>query len=141
FAHSVINELEPEIRVLPGSLAARKLLVARVLEYLNHLDSEGAGRGALQREIAMAYYSIANIQGGTMIANTGDSAGALVSLEKARDLILSLPYKAEILAWSSLANVYGQIAAIRVSTRHYGQALENAERSLFYCNAILQKSA
>jgi serine/threonine protein kinase len=55
-AHSVvIFELHDAIQDLPGSTAARKLLVQRGLEYLRKLESNGGARHDLQLELASAY--------------------------------------------------------------------------------------
>jgi non-specific serine/threonine protein kinase/serine/threonine-protein kinase len=82
-ANSLIFELHDAISDLPGSTAARKLVVARGLRYLDGLVPESAGDVSLQREIAAAYEKIGVVQGKYGNANLGDAAGAMQSLRKA----------------------------------------------------------
>ncbi len=88
-AHAVIFELHDAVRDLPGSTAARKLIVERALEYLGKLDATGAKKRELQLEMAAAYRKIGEVQGGWALAggNLGDSAGAAKSYGKARSLL------------------------------------------------------
>jgi eukaryotic-like serine/threonine-protein kinase len=90
FARSVVFELHDSIETLPGSTAARKLLVERSLEYLRTLENSSSNDPSLQWEIAEAYKRIGDAQGNTSQANLGDSAGALESYGHARKLIQRL---------------------------------------------------
>jgi non-specific serine/threonine protein kinase/serine/threonine-protein kinase len=82
-ANSLIYELHDAIANLPGATAARQVLVARALEYLDELAGESRGDLALQRELANAYKRFGDVQGGGLGANLGDSQGALVTYDKA----------------------------------------------------------
>ena len=82
-ANSVIHELHDAIANLPGATPARRLLVTRALEYLDRLAGEARDDLELQRELAEAYQRVAQVQGGAVGANLGDTRGALGSYAKA----------------------------------------------------------
>lgn len=87
FAHAVVFELHDSIEQLPGSTAARKLLVERSLEYLRSLEASSGKDLTLKWELAEAYKRIGDAQGNPEAANLGDSAGALDSYARARGLL------------------------------------------------------
>jgi tetratricopeptide (TPR) repeat protein/tRNA A-37 threonylcarbamoyl transferase component Bud32 len=82
-ANSVIYELHDAIGNLPGATPVRQLMVTRALEYLDRLAADSRGDVSLQRELADAYQRVAQVQGGGVGANLGDSRGALQSYGKA----------------------------------------------------------
>ena len=75
-------EVHDAIENLPGSTAARELLVKRALEYLDSLAAKASDDPSLQRELDAAYLKVGNVQGNPTNANLGDSTGALQSYEK-----------------------------------------------------------
>jgi serine/threonine protein kinase len=85
-ANKVID-LDRNIRVLPGSLDARKRLVSASLEYLEGLSPEAPGNLDLAREIADGYWRLGRIQGVNAEFNLGNPAAAEDSLKKADALI------------------------------------------------------
>ncbi len=76
-----------EIAALPGSTRAREMLVTTSLEYLDTLHRESAQDPALQEELAVAYKKVGDIQGNTLGASLGDTAGALRSYAQAAALL------------------------------------------------------
>jgi tetratricopeptide (TPR) repeat protein len=82
-----VFELHDSIEELPGSTAARKLLVQRSLQYLRSLEASSGRDLSLKWELAEAYKRIGDAQGNTARANLGDSAGALDSYARARGLL------------------------------------------------------
>jgi hypothetical protein len=60
-ADSFMFEFHDAIKDLPGSLAARQLVVKRALEYLDSLADEAAGDRALQSELATAYDKVGSL--------------------------------------------------------------------------------
>jgi non-specific serine/threonine protein kinase/serine/threonine-protein kinase len=82
-ANSLIFEIDNSIADIPGSTAARKLLVGRALEYLDNLSREAKGDKSLQTELATAYERVGDVLGYPYAPNLGDSAGALASYRKA----------------------------------------------------------
>jgi len=86
-AHSVIFELHDAIQDLPGSTAARKLLVESALEYLGRLERSRGNDPQLQLELAAGYDKIGSVQAGLSSGNLGDTTGALKSFQRARQLL------------------------------------------------------
>ena len=82
-ANSFLFEFHDAIATLPGSTAARKLVVSTALEYLDSLAAESADDPRLQQEMAAAYDKVGDVQGSPAGANLGDSLGALASYRKA----------------------------------------------------------
>jgi len=89
-AHSVMFEFHDAIEKLPGSTAARELLVSRALEYLENLSHEAAGDPRLAREIALGYSRIGHVQGNLGTANLGKIPAALQSYRKAEEMLARL---------------------------------------------------
>ena len=82
-ARSMIFEVYDAISVLPGSTAARELLLRRALGYLDRLASEPGADTTLQREVATAYARIGSVQGQSGTANLGQQTTAVASYRKA----------------------------------------------------------
>jgi hypothetical protein len=76
-------QLHDAIGNLPGATPVRQLMVTRALEYLDRLAAEARSDVSLQRELADAYQRVAQVQGGAVGANLGDTTGALQSYGKA----------------------------------------------------------
>lgn len=89
-ANSLLFDVYDSVEDLPGSTAARKLIVAKALHYLDDLSRESQGDAGLERELAAAYERIGDVQGNSLNANLGDSAGALASYQKAVSLRTAL---------------------------------------------------
>jgi eukaryotic-like serine/threonine-protein kinase len=85
-ASSLLFEFDDVIQRLPGSRPARRLLVARGLDYLDRLARERQGDPSMARELAEGYLRVGDIQGGPDAASLGDAAGALASYRKALSL-------------------------------------------------------
>ncbi|MBZ5600777.1 MAG: serine/threonine-protein kinase [Acidobacteriia bacterium] len=86
-AHSVIFELHDAIAPLPGSTAARNLLIERALEYLERLSKEASGDPALQWEVALAYERIGLVQGYAAESNLGNGPASFDSLRKSAAIL------------------------------------------------------
>ena len=89
-ARSVLFDYHDAIKDLPGSTPIRARLVKDALEYLNSLAIEVNDDASLQLELATAYERIGDVQGGTMKANLGDTAGSIESYRKALAILQSL---------------------------------------------------
>jgi eukaryotic-like serine/threonine-protein kinase len=82
-ARSVMFELNDAIERLPGSTAARELLVRRALQYLDRLAADEGTDPSLQRELAAAYLRIGDVQGDSSRSNLGHTQASLESYRKA----------------------------------------------------------
>ncbi|HJQ23453.1 MAG TPA: protein kinase [Blastocatellia bacterium] len=92
-ANSFLFEFHDAIKDLPGSTAARELVVRRALEYLDGLAREAGSDSQLQRELATAYQKVGDVQGNPLFANLGDTDGALASYRKALQIRQELAKK------------------------------------------------
>lgn len=88
--NTFLSELNDEMSKVSGNTAARKLLVQRTLEYLDNASRDAGGDTDLKRELATAYIKIGDIQGNFYYQNFGDLSGALISYQKALDILEAL---------------------------------------------------
>jgi len=105
-ATSVLGELHEAVVRLPGSLAARELLVRRGTEYLEALRADATRDEALRREVAFGYRRLAQLQGEGGLPNLGDRPAARRSLEQAAALFESLPEPLDVDTGIGLAETY-----------------------------------
>ena len=108
-ADTFVFQVHDAIKDLPGSTAARELLVTTALEYLNTLAGEAGDDRELQQDLAAAYEKVGDIQGQAYgQANLGEPRLALDSYAKA--IALLEPIVAadpdNTVARSSLAQAY-----------------------------------
>ncbi len=87
FAELSMFQLHDAIKDLPGSTAARELLVSTAQKYLGTLASEAHRSRVLQHDIAVAYAKVADIQGKAYNANTGKPKEAIASYQKSIELL------------------------------------------------------
>lgn len=86
-ANSVIFKYHDAIAELPGSTAAREMLVRDATKYLDNLAKESEADPGLQRELALAYIKLGDVLGKAYAANVGDTGGATESYQKAVALL------------------------------------------------------
>jgi tetratricopeptide (TPR) repeat protein len=84
--NSFVFEVHDAIADLPGATPARRLVVARALEYLERIPHDATHDPALRRDLATAYERIARVQGGLFESHLGDTQGARRSLARALSL-------------------------------------------------------
>jgi tetratricopeptide (TPR) repeat protein/predicted Ser/Thr protein kinase len=89
-AHSVMYDLHDAIQPLPGSTAARALLLNRAMTYLESMAREAGRRPDLQLEVARGYARIADVQGAVGEANLGEFPAALANYERAQAIYTRL---------------------------------------------------
>lgn len=85
-ANSLIFEIHDSIQDLPGATKARNLIVQKSLTYLDDLAKESTNDPALLRELAAGYARLGDVQGTPGTSNLGDTAAAMVSVQKALEL-------------------------------------------------------
>ena len=82
-ANSFVFEFDETVRDIPGTTAARKLVIARSLGYLEDLARDTQGDLPMQRELAAAYQRIGDVQGNPYMPNLGERTEALASYRRA----------------------------------------------------------
>jgi len=110
-ANAVVFKYHDAIAELPGSTKVREMLVKDALRYLDKLSQESAGDRSLQRELALAYLKVGNVQGRIYDANLGDVTGAITSYRKAIVLFEALAQNsADLQAQTDLRDAYQTLA-------------------------------
>lgn len=130
-ANSLLFDIHDSIRDLPGSTAARKLLVDRALQYLDSLSHESSGTPGLQRELASAYERVGDVQGNPYYANLGDTAGATESYRKALQIRLALAgdRRGSAEDRAALAGVYVKLGFALRAANNFPAAFEALRRA------------
>jgi eukaryotic-like serine/threonine-protein kinase len=78
-----LAEIYDAVVDLPGGTRARKLLVENSVKYLAGLERDAQDSPQLQRDLAVAYDRLGDVQGDYIGANIGDTQGALESHRRA----------------------------------------------------------
>jgi len=141
-ASSLMFEVHDSIKDLPGSTPARKLLVTRVLEYLDSLSQEAKGDASLQRELADAYERIGDVQGQPRQANLGDAVGAATSYRKAlaiRESLAAADEKNLDLRRELVPN-YGRLSDLLWTMGDPAGAMEAARKEMAAAEAVYRAS-
>jgi serine/threonine protein kinase/tetratricopeptide (TPR) repeat protein len=86
-AHAVMFDLYDAIAPLPGSTAARALLARRALEYLENLSQDAGYNRSLQREVALGYARIGEVEGDLAESSLGRVSASLESLRKGAGIL------------------------------------------------------
>jgi len=131
-ANSLMFDVNDALRGLPGSTAARELVVSKALTYLDSLAQEANGDVSFQRELATAYERVGEVQGSFDSANVGDTAQALSSLKKAvtiRQAIAAEEHNSHD-SLTRLANTYEMLGLMLSSSGEYQEALDYAQKAV-----------
>lgn len=135
-AHSVLFELHDAIEHLPGSTAARELLVRRALEYLQNLARDAGSNQDLQREVAIGYERVAAVEGYLGTASLGRLQPALENFRKSEEILARLlartPGDASLRqdylrVANQLAGSYSQVGNFQKAREHAAKNVALAE--------------
>jgi serine/threonine protein kinase/tetratricopeptide (TPR) repeat protein len=138
-ANSLMFDINDSIADVPGTTAARKLLVSKALQYLDSLAQEGNSDSSLQRELATAYQRVGDIQGLlSRQQNLGNTSEALQSYQKAVKtlelLVLSEPANPK--PKRDLAVLYRNIGELLALRNDHTRAMENDRKALALFEAL-----
>jgi eukaryotic-like serine/threonine-protein kinase len=140
-ARNVLFKYHDAIADLPGSTAARQLLIKDASEYLDNLARETYGDLELEEELAAAYKKVADVQGRVFQPNLGDSQSALAnyrkSLEIYRRLAARRPHDAEILHAFYLTGENYSMICTRLA---YWEEAQEAARESFAISRLLMEN-
>ncbi|HET7468055.1 MAG TPA: serine/threonine-protein kinase [Gemmatimonadales bacterium] len=130
-ANAVLFDYHDAIKDLPGSTPVRERLVRDALGYLDTLAHEAHGDASLQRELARAYRRVADVQGGSMTANLGDTEGALASYRKSVRILEDLfaADSADARTRRDLAGVTSDLGTLLFDTGDVAGSLALARRA------------
>jgi len=143
-ANALLFEYHDAIKALPGATAVRERLVRDALDYLNGLAQEAAGDASLQRELALAYRRVAEVQGAMAgSASLGDTAGAIESHRKSlvvlEALLAARPDDRQ--ARLDVADGTLQLANLLSLTADQSEALAQARRARSLYEPLVSASA
>jgi non-specific serine/threonine protein kinase/serine/threonine-protein kinase len=116
FSNSLIFEIHDALEDIPGTTAARNLLLDRAVQYLDRVAKDADGDSELQRELAFGYQRLATVQGDATVSNVGQVSAAEISSQKATALF-------ETVARANPANTGDQL---NVAMIHRQKALSDA---------------
>ena len=138
-AHSVMFDLHDAIAPLPGSTAARALLVQEAMDYLERLSREAAGDPTLAREVALGYERIGTVRGSLGEANLGNVPAALESFQKSAAILERLGAERsssfelrrdEVRVLNRLASSYGNLGQFENAGQTVAKSAAMAESTL-----------
>ena len=137
-AHSLLFDVYDSVKVAPGTLAARRLLVSRAQQYLDSLSLDAAGDSALTRELALSYQRLGEVLGSPYTANLGDTAGAYASFRKAESLLdrEAARYPADAVVQDQLFQAHLSIGRVLVRQRNADAALAVSSRAVAEAEAL-----
>ena len=144
-ANALLFEYHDAIKDLPRATAVRERLVRDALDYLNGLAQEAAGDASLQRELALAYRRVAEVQGvpvGTA-PSLGDTGGAIESHHRSlailETLLAASPDDSRIRR--DVADGELQLANLLSMTENQTEALSRARRAMGLYEPLASASA
>jgi len=133
-ADSFLFEFNASIEGIPGTLAARQLIVKRALEYLDSLSAEEGNDAALKSELADAYQKV-----GTITFDV-DARLRIHQKELAIRDSLARSDPANLRYQQDLATAYNSVGDATKDTGNLRGALENYRRALAIDLALSRKA-
>jgi len=140
-AKSNLSEFHDAIQNLPGSAAARHLVIQRTLGYLDKLSHDAAGDREIMRELAAGYQRIGDLQGNFSGPGIGDSGAALESYRKSwtiRESLAAASGNDAADLKSELSLLHGYVRTLLV-TGNTQEALRMARQQLAIAELVAQK--
>jgi serine/threonine protein kinase/tetratricopeptide (TPR) repeat protein len=140
-AKSNLSEFHDAIQNLPGSAAARHLVIQRTLGYLDKLSHDAAGDREIMGELAAGYQRIGDLQGNFSGPGIGDSGAALESYRKAwtiRESLATASGNDPADLKSEISLLHGYVRTLLV-TGNTQDALRMATQQLAIAELVAQK--
>lgn len=117
FAHAMVFDVHDSMAELPGSTAARKMLIERSLQYLRGLETAGGENRDLKLELARTYMKIGTVQAAGASSSLEDCAAGIQNLEHARTLLREILLRSSGDEEAALALVETDFEAADVHSR------------------------
>ena len=130
------------VAYLPGGTKARKLLVENSIKYLAALEHEAQDLPQLQRDLAIAYDRLGDVQGDYIGANIGDTEGALESHRHALRLRRTLvEHNPTLEARRELLRSCVKLSELRMGQSAVPEGLSLAREGAQLADSLLQDKA
>jgi tetratricopeptide (TPR) repeat protein len=142
-ANRFLFDFYDQIRNLPGSTAAREMVVATALEYLDSLSKDARNDPDLQWELAKAYERVGEVQGDPVGPSLGQTKAAHESYKKSAAMQQELVDRgfAGTDRRQSLSQAYAHVMATARLLGTPQEMLWAAERSVENAAAVSQEAA
>jgi eukaryotic-like serine/threonine-protein kinase len=131
-ANKLVFDVHDAVHDLPGATHARQVIVQTAINYLDSVTAAVRGDAQAERELASAYRRLGDAQGNVVGANLGDSAGALVSYQKALALLENIIRKkpSDSAAQTERLVLYHRIGALQAYTGKMTDALQTFRNAI-----------
>jgi eukaryotic-like serine/threonine-protein kinase len=86
-ANKLVFDVHDAVQDLPGATPARKVIVQTAITYLDSAAASVKEDARAERELASAYRRLGDVQGNVAGSSLGDTASALASYQKAKELL------------------------------------------------------
>ena len=136
-AGALLFQVHDAVEALPGSTAAREVLVKTSAEHLDRLADDAGSDPRFLLEMATAYERLAQLQGGPNAGHIGRTADAAESYHKALALYdrLAPPHARDVLlreagCWKKLGRMQQLNGDTKSATESLRRALEYGERAV-----------
>ncbi len=141
-ANRFLFDFYDQIRNLPGSTAAREMVVATALEYLDSLSKDAQDDPDLQWELAKAYERVGEVQGDPGGPSLGQTKAAHESYKKAAAMQQDLVDRgfADTNRRQSLSQAYAHVMATARLVGTPQEALWAAERAVEHARAVSEET-
>jgi len=138
-ANALMFEVHDAIANLPGSTAARKLVVKDARQYLDELSAERSDDDQLAFELAIAYRKLGDIQGGFGTQNAGETGSALQSYGQSVTLLeRAVARQPANLEWrSELGASLRALATAQLNAGDLKSALVTSERAVAVATEVV----
>ncbi|MEW6732569.1 MAG: serine/threonine-protein kinase [Acidobacteriota bacterium] len=130
-ANTFLFKFNDQIENLPGSTSARETLVKESVKYLDRLTQQSEQDRSLQRDMALAYRKVGDVQGRPYRPNVGDTTGALESYQKSLQIFeqLTAAYPEDIQLQNELATSLERAGEIFAFTGNIDAAITNYRKT------------
>jgi len=114
-AQNSLFSVHDSVAKLPGSMSARQQIVKTALKFLERLETESGLTDEMRLTLAGAYFKVSQLQGNKRGPSLEDFAGAEVSLNKAKEVLLPLYQRknsdpAVMLRWVEIQHMFAELA-------------------------------
>ena len=139
-ATSFLFDFDQAISKVQGTIQARRLVVAKGLEYLDKLARDAGDDDSLKLEIAAAYERLAGIQGNVYGSNLGEFRQAAESYKKALEIRkeLSRKFPSNSAFQEALGNSYLQFADGWFTTGNTAAAAAEYQKGIAILEPLFQ---
>jgi len=142
-ANFLINDVNDDIRLIPGSTAIQETIAAESLTYLIALEKNSTGNMDLEKEIAHGYLCLGHIQGNPAGPNLGQPGAAQESYRRSIATFerLTRANQDDMDLAFGLADAIAFLGHLQAQQGQHDDARDNYDRALQLCAAKVASAA